>query len=601
MTSIKVTDYIANFIAESGVTHVFGVTGGAALHLIQSIVENKSLTFVPCHDERSAAMAADGYARGSKKIGVVISTSGPGATNLITGVAGAYFDSVPLLIISGQVSTFRLKGPSKIRQRGFQETPIIEMITPITKFQHQIVIKDQVPEILYLAKELALDARNGPVWVDIPDDIQRLFISPTYTARKNFAEEDIPSEHATAISKMLTKLGEAKRPLIVVGFGTHLSNSGQLFNQVAKKMKIPIVATWGAASLVSEENENYLGTFGTHSMRHVNRAIHESDFILSIGARLDLKATGTPPSSFAPYAEKFVIDIDSAEIEKLRSYQLSNIHSFVMDVNEFLTIVAKEIEAIEFQPILQWREYLTRIEPIYSKQDELLRANASLGKVNPYEFFSTLYKEITSRTALVFDTGCTIAWGMQTLIKNDNIKTFHDFNNTAMGWSIPASIGIQMSGFDNIVCLVGDGSIMFTLNELVNLNKYGKNVKVFLFNNSGYGMIKQTQDQWLDGKYYASSSQEDLHFPDFSLVAASIDMKYQLIDTADKMKTILTSVINSDGNIFCEVLIDPKNSVIPIVKAGSANIYMDPPLIEDIEHFSTSRKVLLENLGFKSE
>jgi len=592
MGSIKVTDYIANFIAESGVTHVFGVTGGAALHLIQSIVENESLTFVSCHDERSAAMAADGYARGSNKIGVVISTSGPGATNLITGVAGAYFDSVPLLIISGQVSTFRLKGPIKIRQRGFQETPIIEMVSPITKFQHQITNKDQVPEILNLAKEFALDARNGPVWVDIPDDIQRQSILTRFLSRRTIMEEDAPANYATAISKMLTKLGDAKRPLIVVGFGTHLSNSDQLFNQIAAKMKIPIAATWGAASLVSEENENYLGTFGTHGMRHVNRAIHESDFILSIGARLDLKATGTPPSDFAPRAEKFIVDIDSAEIEKLKSYQLTNIHSFVMDVNHFLSIVAVEVEGIEFQSISEWREYLAQIETIYTKQDMLLRDDASLEKINPYEFFSTLYKAITSRTALVFDTGCTIAWGMQTLIKNNNIKTFHDFNNTAMGWSIPASIGIQMAGFDNIVCLVGDGSIMFTLNELVNLNRYGKNVKIFLFNNSGYGMIKQTQDQWLDGKYYASSTQQGLNFPDFRLVAESIGMKYQLIDSADKMKVLLTNVIESIGNVFCEILIDSNNSVIPIVKAGSANIYMNPPLLEDIEHFSLSRKNL---------
>jgi acetolactate synthase-1/2/3 large subunit len=181
---------------------------------------------------------------------------------------------------------------------------------------------------------------------------------------------------------------------------------------------------------------------------------------------------------------------------------------------------------------------------------------------------------------------------MQTLIRNNNIKTFHDFNNTAMGWSIPASIGIQMAGFDNIVCLVGDGSIMFTLNELVNLNKYGKNVKIFLFNNSGYAMIKQTQDQWLDGKYYASSAHEGLNFPDFRLIAQSIGLEYRVIDSADTMKVVLASVIKSVGNIFCEILIDPNNSVIPIVKAGSANIYMTPPLIEDIKHFSLSRKNL---------
>jgi acetolactate synthase-1/2/3 large subunit len=591
MDQIKVSDYIAKFIAESGITHVFGVTGGAALHLIHAIFDNSSLTFVSCHDERSAAMAADGYARASNTIGVVVSTSGPGATNLITGIAGAYFDSIPLIVISGQVSTFRLKGSSKIRQRGFQETPIIEMVAPITKYQHQVTNKDQVPEILNLAKELALEGRRGPVWIDIPDNIQRQYISLPFASTQKTNKNNVDVNPATEISKMLNKLSSASRPLIIVGFGVHLSKAEQLFNQVALRINIPIVATWGAASLVNEVNENYLGTFGTHGTRHANRAVHESDFILSIGARLDLKSTGTPPSDFAPLADKFVVDIDSAEIEKLRIYEVKNVNSFVLDAKHFLTMVDAELKGIKLQSISVWREYLAKIKAIYSEHDKKLRADASLEKINPYEFFETLYESISSPSALVFDTGCTIAWGMQTLIRNNNIRIFHDFNNTAMGWSVPATVGIQMAGFDNIICLVGDGSIMFALNELVNLNKYGKNVKVFLFNNGGYGMIKQTQDQWLGGKHYAAGDNEGLHFPNFSLIAASIGMKYQLIDSAEKSKVDLVGVINSVGNIFCELEIESSNNVIPIVKAGSINIYMDPPVQDDIQHFSANRKV----------
>jgi acetolactate synthase-1/2/3 large subunit len=593
MDQIKVSDYIAKFVVESGITHVFGVTGGSALHLIHSIVENGSLTFVSCHDERSAAMAADGYARASNTIGVVISTSGPGATNLITGIAGAYFDSIPLIVISGQVSTFRLKGSSKIRQRGFQETPIIEMVSPITKYQHQITNKDQVPEILNTAKEFALKGRSGPVWIDIPDNIQRQYISKAFVPNQNLIEEKVAVNSSVEVSKMLEGLSKANRPLIIVGFGVHLSKAELLFNQVALKMKIPIVATWGAASIVSEENDYYLGTFGTHGMRHANRAVHESDFILSIGARLDLKSTGTPPSDFAPFADKFVVDIDPAEIEKLIIYEVKHMKSFVMDAGQFLTIVEAEIQDLEFQTIFAWRKYLAQIQENYSEYDKRLRSEASLKKVNPYDFFGTLYESILSPSALVFDTGCTIAWGMQTLIRNNNIKTFHDFNNTAMGWSVPASIGIQMAGLDNIICLVGDGSIMFALNELVNLNKYARNIKIFLFNNGGYGMIRQTQDQWLDGNHYASGNEGGLDFPNFSLIAASIGIKYQLIDTAAKCESELAGVINSVGNIFCELAIEPNNSVIPIVKAGSVNIYMEPPLLEDTQHFSANQKGLV--------
>lgn len=581
MTAIKVSDYIANFLEEAGVTHCFGVTGGAALHLINSIETNSSITFIACHDERSAAMAADGYSRGSKKIGVALSTSGPGATNLITGIAGAFFDSIPVIFITGQVSSYRLKGPSKIRQRGFQETPIVQMVEPIVKYCYQIKNKDEIPKIFDLAKSIALDGRPGPVLIDIPDDIQREYIHTVKKIKPNMNEEKPDLHLITSVKSMVTELKKSKRPLILAGFGIHLSNSEKLFNQFCKKLDIPIIATWGAAALIEENNQKYLGTFGTHGMRHNNYIIENSDLIISVGARLDLKATGTPPKTFAPYAKKFIVDIDNAEIDKLINYEVTDINPIVADVTSFLKLALVELETSEITKVEKWVHYTKEVEKFCSTQDKLHREVTSNNKINPYEFFEILYKNVFSLTAIILDTGCTVAWAMQTLIRNNHIRTFHDFNNTAMGWSLPATVGLSSAGYKNCILVVGDGSIMFTLSELSTINKYTKNSKIFVLNNKGYAMIKQSQRQWLDGKYHGSGVENGLNFPDFKFVALSVGIKYYLIESSEELIKNLQEIMAAEENVFCEIVLDPNIGVIPITRAGSMNSSMDPELDEE--------------------
>jgi len=581
MERIKVSDYIAEFIASTGVNYVFGVTGGSALHLIDSINRHKELSFVACHHEQSAAMAADGYARSSNLIGVAISTSGPGATNLLTGIAGAHFDSIPLLIITGQVSSSKMRGGSQVRQRGFQETDVVKMAKPITKFAVQLESVDQLPQILSEAFRISREGRPGPVLIDIPDDLQREFLDKklavTSTSAINYKLE--PDVSIIDYAKIRETISSSKRPLIAVGAGVSRSGAEKEFNLLCQILKIPVVATWGAASIVEGDLIECVGTFGTHGNRHSNLAIQDSDLILSIGARLDFKSTGFPPEMFAVRAKKLVVDIDEWELKKLKKSKLTNIETFNSDAKKFIDSLVSELTNSEVKEREGWVGKIRELKQSTLAQDNLSRSNMAGDLVNPYRFFESLYSLSGSSTGIVLDTGCTVAWAMQTPIPNRAIKLFHDFNNTAMGWSIPASLGVALGGIRDVICVVGDGSLMFGLSDLIHLKKYCPNIKIYILNNGGYSMIRQSQDQWLNGSHIGSSTNEGLDFPNFKLLAASHGYEYEIMSENFDIDLKLSRIQSTSGAVICEVIINPSMNVLPIVKAGSALYDMDPPLL----------------------
>ena len=316
---MKLSDYVAQFLLEKKARYFFGVTGGASLHLIDSIATQAPGKYIPMHHEQSAAMAADGYARSSGGIGVAIGTSGPGATNLITGIAGAYYDSIPIFFLTGQVTRATQKKQSGVRQFGFQETPIVDICKSITKYSVQINDPSRIFEELERAYECAISGRMGPVLVDIPDDIQRAEVDPVINIPalnksliKNINKKNIGEE----CSILIERLKLSRRPILVLGWGVNLAGYREQVRELADTLGIPVVTTWGAADLLSNESEISIGTFVTHGTRAANFAIHSSDFLLCIGARMDTKAIGSPYHVFAPNAWKVVVDIDQDELDK---------------------------------------------------------------------------------------------------------------------------------------------------------------------------------------------------------------------------------------------------------------------------------------------
>lgn len=587
-TVIKVSDLIAQTLAVNGVKTVFGVSGGAALHLLDSVDKHSSLKLVTTHHESAAAMAADAVGRIENNLGVAIATSGPGATNLITGIAGCYYDSIPALFITGQVSTTRLTLDTGVRQTGFQETPIIQMIEPVTKYAVQISDPQQVLKELAKCIQIAQSGRKGPTLIDIPDDIQRMNIEiENQILVTPFKSSSIPVDYKISENLLLqlSKLiQDAKRPLIVIGFGAHLSGKENELREFVNEMKWPVALTWGAADILPFDNPYRVGTFGTHGIRSANITVQNADLILFIGTRLDSKSTGTPISTFAQKAKRIFVDIDKFEIEKFRVMNWKIDLELCVDMaaksfDELLKIIARFNNSKDNSFTEAWNKQTKEIKEMFRRTPAVNKAN----EVDPYLFIQTLSQQLSGNFRIFLDTGCTVAWAMQDWEHKQNQRTFHDFNNTAMGWALPAGIAsIAIQDDAESISIIGDGSFMMSLQELATLKTLHKPLKIFLINNSGYSMIKQTQDQWFNSDYFASSEGEKMFFPDFEKIAKAFSLDYEKISSEVNMASVIQKLLKQPNSTICEVVVSRDARVIPQVKFGSSIENMEPVLEEEL-------------------
>ena len=578
---MKLSDYIAFRLANEGVKSVFAVSGGASLHLIHSVDSNQEINLFCPHHEQSAAMAADGYSRSSGKFGVAIATSGPGATNLITGIACSFYDSVPTLFITGQVSTFRMVGNTGVRQIGFQETPIVEMCKPITKYASTLKHPMQIKEELDKAIHFMHSGRPGPVLIDIPDNFQRELIDISEirgwepSTNIDFHDASVETISIPVIEEIYERLSNSHRPVIIAGWGIHLSNNTERFVKFIEELNVPVATTWGASDILEHGHPLFLGNFGTHGVRHANFAVQNSDFILSLGSRLDTKSTGTPINSFARNAYKIVLDIDPSELRKFESFDLKIDKKILGDLTEFFNTSSNI--SIRRNTFNWWK---TKIKDWRRKFSDFDSQKDTVSKdLNPYDFFRGLGKIIPRGAKLFIDTGSTLAWAMQSYRTSKGQRIFHDFNNTAMGWALPASMGAwSYDKAEQIFCITGDGSLMMNLQELATISQHKIPLTIFIINNGGYSMIKQTQDQWFESKYVASQSSTDLFFPNFEKLAEAFEFSFLRLKTSDFLDEGLVNHLKVKGPKIIEVVVKESHRVIPQVKAGRPNEDMEPLL-----------------------
>jgi acetolactate synthase-1/2/3 large subunit len=585
----KVSDIVADFLARKSVRHVFAISGGASLHLIHSIAANSSIDYICNHNEQASAMCADAYSRITGNIGVVIATSGPGATNLITGLCCSYYDSVPVLAITGQTSTTRMVGKTGVRQIGFQETPIVDICKTITKYAVQLTDPYRIIYELEKAHNIAKSGRPGPVIIDIPDDLQREYID--YSLCTEYLSTTVESFKQLPTLKdseeyIISNLITAKRPIVIAGWGVRIASFEKQLIEFAEKLEIPIALTWGAADLIPYSHPLYVGTFGTHGQRHSNFAVQNADLVLSFGSRLDTKSTGSPISTFAREAVKIIIDIDEAELLKFSTFGL-NINQVVQEDLRTTDLNAIIIKTLNNQmPAREpWRRKIRQWKYIYERIDTISRDISCDKQVNPYVFFDLLSSKISQPTNILLDTGCAVAWGMQMLKVVEGVRIYHDLNNSAMGWSLPAAIASALCQEEKQqICIVGDGSLMMTLHELAVIKKYNLPVKIFLFNNNGYSMIRQTQDQWLGSDYFASSVDGGLGFPEYELLANAFGINYYEVKSNIDLDATISEVLRSQCSVLCNIHISSNMKVIPQVKAGKPNEDQEPLLPRNLFH-----------------
>jgi acetolactate synthase-1/2/3 large subunit len=577
---MKTSDFIVDYLEQAQFRFAAGVSGGAIMHLMHSLLASTRIKTVFTHHEQAAVMAADGYSRAGRGIGnaLVFATSGPGATNILTGLAGAFYDSVPLMAITGQASTFRQVGQTGVRQVGFQETPIVEMARPVTKFARKINNESNLGEILNEALEAMTSGRPGPVLIDIPDDILRSNLSEV--RKYNFPPIYTQPTSDKQLSSLQDTILSSQRPVVVLGAGLNVSQSRQAVPDMISKLGIPAVATWGAADLVSPDHEMFFGLFGTHGQRLANLIVQNADLIIGFGTKLDTKSTGTPVSSFAPKAKKVLIDLDQAEMGKFSTFGLDIEQKILGDAFSALSSLAS-MPALRKKLVSDWIKGIRHSRVLIDSETQGPKDRATESSISPNYFFKVFSQVAGKVDDFVLDTGNTLGWFLNNFKLNQGQRIWHDYNNTAMGWSIPAAIGIGMVRNSNLITIVGDGALMMTLGDLITLRANHSKAKVILVNNGGYAMIRQTQDQWFDSNFIGSDNRH-LHFPAFSEVAKGAGFNFLRISSSRGLRDVLRDFVATDEATFIELMVDPNEKLVPQVKFGSKLEDMDPPITEDL-------------------
>ena len=561
---MKFSDYVAEFVRKQGIRHAFAITGGASLHLIDSISRTDGIDYVCPQHEQAGAMAADAYARATGGLGCAIATSGPGATNLITGVICSWFDSVPVLYLTGQVTTFRLKGDSGVRQIGFQETEIVEICRPITKYA--VLVNDwrRIRYELEKAVYIARSGRPGPVLVDIPDDFQRMDIDVSQL--EAFVPDPInePKPSSQDIDRVAALLKAAQRPVLILGWGIRLGGAESEIIRLVETLDIPILLTWPVLDLLPGDHPLLVGAFGTHGTRFSNYTLQNSDLLLVIGARLDTREAGSPYKDFARGAKKIVVDIDLSELRKLPKFGMKVDILINADARVFSSELVNRIGNLKRPDIRSWKTQISKWKLKYPicmpeyREEEL---------VNPYVFVETLSAVMKPGDILTLDTGCALAWTCQAFQFKKGQRLFHCFNTTAMGYGLPAAIGISFA-LDNvpITCITGDGSLQMNLQELATVVRHQLPIRILLINNHGYSMVQQTQDQWLSSRYAGSTIDGGLAFPDFVKVAEAYGIPTVTITKNSEIDMCLREVYAVEGPVFVNVEISADHRVIPQVR-----------------------------------
>jgi len=557
---MKASDFIAKKLS-TYTNHVFSGQGGSVVHILDSLSRVKGVRIIPSQNEQGASLAADAYYRSSGKIGVVIATSGPGILNTLQGMACSFYDSIPSLYIAGAPVTGSIKKNKKLRQLGFQEMEVMDIVKSMTKYSVRITntknINYEIEKCIYMATE----GRPGPTLIDLPDDIQRMNIIEKY--QKKFVSK-IKKNRDIKFNKIDSFIKNSKKPLIIIGNGVKISNtSKELFN-VINKFKIPYSMTWATADLHGANKDLDVGSFGNYATRHGNFAIQNSDLLIILGSRMNGTQIGSNPKIFAPKAKKILVDIDPAELKEENGIKIN--YKINSDLKIFIKNFHKNAKKFNidkkwYVSINYWKNRYPIITP------SMHRVNNS---VNPYIFFDKLSNTCKENDIIIPDASANLVWFFQTFKAKKNQKIFTALNHSPMGYSIAASIGASLgSPKKKVVAIIGDGSVQMNIQEIENIKNLDLPIKIFIINNKGYGMVKQTIDTWLNKNYVGCDAKSGLSMPDFRKVFDSYGIKTCEINNHNELSEKIAHVMNYKKPIMCDVKIDPEARIIPKLKPGS--------------------------------
>ena len=590
---IRLADYVADFLVNHGVTDVFSVVGGGAMHLNDALGHKEGLKVTYNHHEQACAIAAEAYARLDNKIAAVCVTTGPGGTNALTGVLGGWLDSIPMFILSGQVrydttARYALQFTEQpLRAMGDQEYDIVKSVEPMTKYAVMIEDPKQIRFCLEKAWHLAVTGRPGPVWIDIPVNYQGCYIETEELPAYDPAEDDAklpPPVEETVIQTVLDKIRHAKRPVFHAGYGIRLSGGYSFFRSVAEKLNIPIVTYWNAVDLIEDEHPLYCGRAGNMGDRPGNWAIQNADLILAVGTRISIRQVGYNWKTWARAAEVIMVDIDPAELKKPTLHVEMPIWA---DAKDFLEKLDKSAKAPVFRGTA-WLETCRRWKREYPvvlpRQWE---ENGSTANV--YAFVRYLSSRLPQNSLTAVSNGACCVVGNQAYVIQKGSRMANNSAVASMGYGLPAAIGTCLGGGRReTICLEGDGSIMMNLQELQTVQTNQLPIKLFLINNQGYHSIRITQNNLFQEHCKVGIGPEsgDLSFPEFQKIAEAFGYRYYSANSNAGMKSVVDEVLAQEGPVFCEIFTDtqqvwePKSST----KRLEDGTLVSPPL-EDLAPF----------------
>ena len=551
---VKLSDYVIDFVAKLGVKHVFMLPGGGCMHLVDSLGSNKKLRPVGYLHEQAAAIAADAYAQYREDIGVALVTTGPGGTNAVTAVTASWIDSTPLLVLSGQVKTGDLIGKTGLRQRGIQEADIVSMVKPVTKYAVTVTDPASIRYHLEKAACLARTGRRGPVWVDLPLDVQGAKIDPAKL--KGFKPPKPGKKDAAARAaalKTIALLNKAERPVILAGAGIRMAGALDGFLSLAGKLGVPVLTTWRAIDFMGENHPLYFGRPGSIAGRAANFIQQNSDFILTLGARLDLPQIGHNYNMFARGAKKVIVDIDGREIDKLA---MPVAVKAGCDAGAFIDELSRNIKKIGRKDRRAW---LSRCKE-WKRRYPLGRGVTETKKdfVNTYELVEVLSELMDGRDVLVpGSSGSCAEITMQAFKVKPGQRILNTPGLGSMGFGLPASTGACIASGRRTVTIIGDGGLQHNIQVYETLRRLNLPVKIFILNNDGYGSIRIMQTKHFKGNYVCCDAKSGMSIPDIGRTAAAYGIKSFRIPNKAALRAGVRRALSIKGPVVCEVMVDP--------------------------------------------
>ncbi|BDO42835.1 acetolactate synthase [Cellulomonas sp. NTE-D12] len=563
---LTVAAYLAKALPELGVSHVFELVGGMLTVMLDSIHRNPALTVVSMHHEQGAGFAAEGFARTSGRPAVAMATSGPGATNLLTAIGSCYFDSVPVVFITGQVNTYELHEEGRGRQGGFQETDVVSIATPITKLARLVTDADSFPKVLAEAFEVATRGRPGPVLLDIPMNVQRALVPavPDEVVARSAASDDRQEERGAFTTRLTAALRDAKRPLVIAGGGVQSAGVAEELRTAVERWRIPVVGTLMGVDALPATSELHAGVIGSYGNRWANWAVAQSDLLLVLGSRLDVRQTGSDVAGFRGSRAIFHVDVDATELNN----HVTGCDVLHDDLRTFLPFALDAVTTTGGRA--EWLAALAEQREAWPDTAE----NVPAAGLNPNLAVRQILQARPAAAAVVTDVGQHQMWAAQSAALSAGQRFLTSGGMGSMGFGLPAAIGSALASQGEVVLIAGDGGFQCNIQELQTLVRQQLPVRVVVFDNGCHGMVRQFQESYFDKRYY--STKWGYSAPDFCAVARAYGIPAFHAEDHDQLAEVLDALHSQDGPVLLHLSIDADLNAYPKMAFGREFGSMEP-------------------------